>query len=149
MPSKWKIRIDLSKITSENTRVAWADVTQMYSWWYKQVILDVSINRAKQNACKDLFKVDSQKSKAMDGNALSSKLTNLDRLVSNTNKECQTINVLRSMYQTFPEISDISDKYGNLLLMSSLSVLHEDKIKTSLSQQINKLTRCYYAMSML
>ena len=31
--------------------------------------------------------------------------------------------------------------------MSSLSVLHEDRIKTSLSQQINKLKR-YYAMSM-
>ena len=48
-----------------------------------------------------------------------------------------------------PEISDIPDKYGNLLLMSSLSVLHEDKIKTLLLQQINKLTHCYYAMSML
>ena len=52
---------------------------------------NVSVNRAKQNACKDLFKVGSQKSKAMDGNALSSKLTDLDRPVSNTNKECQTI----------------------------------------------------------
>ena len=43
----------------------------------------------------------------------------------------------------FPEISDIPDKYGNLVLMSSLSVLHEDRIKS------NKLTRCYYAMSMI
>ena len=42
----------------------------------------------------------------------------------------------------FPEISDIPDKYGNLVLMSSLSVFHEDRIKS------NKLTRCYYAMSM-
>ena len=41
------------------------------------------------------------------------------------------------------EISDIPDKYGNLTLMSSLPVLHEDGVKTSLSQQINKLTRCY------
>ena len=53
------------------------------------------------------------------------------------------------MYHMTPEISDIPDKYGNLALMSSLSVLHEDKVKTSLSQQVNKLTPCYYAMSML
>ena len=46
-----------------------------------------------------------------------------------------------------PEISDIPDKYGNL--MSSLSVLHDDRIKTSFSQQISKLARCYCAMSML
>ena len=50
---------------------------------------DVSVNRAKQNACKDLFKVRSQKSKTMDNNAFSSKLTNLNKSVSNTNKECQ------------------------------------------------------------
>ena len=50
-----------------------------------------SVKRAKQNACKDLFKVGSQKSKAMDRNALSSNLTNLNRPVSKTNKECQTI----------------------------------------------------------
>ena len=31
--------------------------------------------------------------------------------------------------------------------MSSLSVLHEDRVQTSLS--VNKLTRCYYAMSEL
>ena len=48
-----------------------------------------------------------------------------------------------------PEISDIPEKYDNLVLMSSLSVLHEDRVKTSLSQQINRLTRCYYTMSML
>ena len=53
------------------------------------------------------------------------------------------------MYHMTLEISDIPDKYGNLALMSSLSVLHEDKVKTSLSQQVNKLTPCYYAMSML
>ena len=46
-----------------------------------------------------------------------------------------------------PGISDIPDKYGNLALMSSLSVLHEDRVQTSLS--VNKLTRCYYAMSEL
>ena len=51
----------------------------------------VSVKRAKQNACKDLFKVGSQKSKAMDRNALSFKLTKLNRPVSKTNKECQTI----------------------------------------------------------
>ena len=51
----------------------------------------VSVKRAKQNACKDLFKVGSQKSKAMDHNNLSSKLTNLNRPASKTNKECQTI----------------------------------------------------------
>ena len=51
----------------------------------------VSVKRAKQNACKDLFKFGSQKSKAVDRNALSSKLTNLNRPVSNTYKECQTI----------------------------------------------------------
>ena len=33
--------------------------------------------------------------------------------------------------------------------MSSLSVLHKGRIKTALSQQIHKLKRCYYAMSML
>ena len=48
-----------------------------------------------------------------------------------------------------PDISDIPDKYGNLALMSSLSVLQEDRVKASLSQQIKKLTRCYYAMIML
>ena len=46
------------------------------------------------------------------------------------------------------EMSDIPDKYGNLALTSSLSVLHEDRVKSSLSQQIKKLTRCYYAMGM-
>ena len=51
----------------------------------------VSVKRVKQNACKDLFKVDSQKSKAMDHNSLSSKLTKLNKPVSKTNKECQTI----------------------------------------------------------
>ena len=54
-------------------------------------LLVVSVKRAKQNACKDLFKVGSQKNKAMDRNALSSKLTKLNRPVSKTNKECQTI----------------------------------------------------------
>ena len=48
-----------------------------------------------------------------------------------------------------PEISDIPDKYGNLALMSSLSVLEKDRVKTSLSQQVKKLTRCYYAMRRL
>ena len=51
----------------------------------------VTVKRAKQNACKDPFKVGSQKSKAMDCNALSSGLTNFNRLVSKTNKERQTI----------------------------------------------------------
>ena len=46
-------------------------------------------------------------------------------------------------------ISDIPDKYGNQALMPSLSVLQEGKIKTSLSHQVNKLTRCYYATIML
>ena len=50
----------------------------------------VSVKRAKQNACKDLFKAGSQKSKATDHNALSSNLTNLNRPVFKTNKECQT-----------------------------------------------------------
>ena len=51
----------------------------------------VTVKRAKQNACKDPFKVGSQKSKAIDGNALPSRLTNLNRLISKTNKERQTI----------------------------------------------------------
>ena len=42
-------------------------------------------------------------------------------------------------------MSDIG-KYGNLALMSLLSVLHEDRVKTLLPQQINKLTSCYYAV---
>ena len=51
----------------------------------------VSAKRAKQNTCKDLFKVGCQKSKAMDHKAFSSKLTNLNKPVSKANKECQTI----------------------------------------------------------
>ena len=69
----------------------------------------VSVKRVKQNACKDLLKVDSQKSKAMDHNSLSSKLTILNKPVSKTNKECQTIQCIRTIYQMFPEISDIPD----------------------------------------
>ena len=48
-----------------------------------------------------------------------------------------------------PEISDIPVKYGNLSLISSLLVFHENSVKKLLSQQINKLTHCHYAMSML
>ena len=77
--------------------------------------------------CKDLFKVGSQKGKVIDRRALASTL---------------------SIYHMIPEISDIPDKYGNLALMYLLSVLHEDRVKTSLSQQVNKLTLCFYAMSM-
>ena len=51
----------------------------------------------------------SQKSKAMDHNALSSKITNLNRSDSDKNKNVKLYNVLRSKYQTFPEISDIPD----------------------------------------
>ena len=50
---------------------------------------NVSVNRAKQKAYKDLFKVGSQKTEAMDRNALSSKLTTLNRRASKANKECQ------------------------------------------------------------
>ena len=50
---------------------------------------DVGGSKAKQSTCKDRFKVGTQKSKAMDHNALSSMLTNLNRAVSNTNKLCQ------------------------------------------------------------
>ena len=32
------MRIELSKVTSENNRATWADVTQMYYEWYEQVI---------------------------------------------------------------------------------------------------------------
>ena len=46
-------------------------------------------------------------------------------------------------------MSDIPDKYGNLALISSLSVFHEDRVKTLLSQQFNNLTRRYYAVCML
>ena len=77
--------------------------------------------------CKDLFKVGSQKGKVIDRRALASKL---------------------SIYHMIPEISDIPDKDGNLALMYLLSVLHEDRVKTSLSQQVNKLTLCFSAMSM-
>ena len=64
-------------------------------------------------------------------------------LVKTCSKLVARGNVLRSIYQMVSEISDIPDKYGNLTLMSSLPVLHEDRVKTSLSQHINKLTRCY------
>ena len=48
-----------------------------------------------------------------------------------------------------PEISDIPDKYSNLALTFSLSVLQEDRVKSSCSQEINKLTRCCHAITML
>ena len=48
-----------------------------------------SVKRVKQNTCEDLLRVGSQKSKAKDPNALSYKLTNLIRPVSN--KDCQAI----------------------------------------------------------
>lgn len=38
LQSKLKIKIDLSKVTSENTRTTWADATQMYWLMYEQVI---------------------------------------------------------------------------------------------------------------
>ena len=50
---------------------------------------NVSVNREKQKAYNDLFKVGSQKTKAMDRNALPSKLTTLNMRVFKTNKECQ------------------------------------------------------------
>ena len=86
LQSKQKIRFNLSKVTSENTRAGWA--------------------------------------------------------ISIADWECTEIN-----YEMIPEMSDIPDKYGNLALMCSLSALQENRVKTSLLQQINKLTRCYYAMS--
>ena len=70
----------------------------------------VSVKRAKQNACKDLFKVGSQKSKAMDHNALSSNLTNWIGQSPKQIRNAKLYNILRSIYQTFPEISDIPDR---------------------------------------
>ena len=53
------------------------------------------------------------------------------------------------MYNIITEMSNIPDQYGYIALMPSLSVSHEDRVKTSLSQQVNKLTHFYYATSML
>ena len=75
-------------------------------------------------------------------------------VISNTDRKCQftncaKINILRPICQIIPEMPDIPDQHGNIALMPLLPVLHEDRVKTLLSQQVNKLTRCYYAMSML
>ena len=51
----------------------------------------VNVKKGKQNSCKDLFKVGSQKTKAMHCNDFSPKLKNLNREVSKTNKKFQTI----------------------------------------------------------
>ena len=48
-----------------------------------------------------------------------------------------------------PEMLNIPDKYSHLALMSPLSVLKEDRVKTLFSQQIKKLTSYFYAMSIL
>ena len=88
----------------------------------------LSVNRAKQCALKDQFKVGSQ-SNGQQGFA--SKLANSNRSISNT-KNFNLHNLLTLIYQMIPEMSDISDKYSNLTLMSSLSVLHKDRIKTLL-----------------
>ena len=82
--------------------------------------------------CKDQWKVGSQKGKAMDSKALTSKLRNSNRLISNANKECQFIQCTEIMYQMIPELLDIPDKYSNLALMSLLSVLHKGMVKTPL-----------------
>ena len=74
-----------------NSRVAWVTSLRCITNDMNNSLLVVSVKKAKQNACKDLFKVGSQKSKAMDCNALSSKFTNLNWPVSKTNKECQAI----------------------------------------------------------
>ena len=58
--------------------------------------------------CKDLLNVGSQKSKAMNQNTLSSQLTNLNRPISNTNKECQFHNILRSIYPMIPDMFQIN-----------------------------------------
>ena len=86
-----KIRIDLSKVTSKNTRAAWVALLGCITNDMNKSFPVVIVKRAKQNACKDLYKVVSQKSKAMDRNALSYNLTNWNRPVSKTNKKCQTI----------------------------------------------------------
>ena len=44
---------------------------------------------------------------------------------------------------------DIPNQYRNSALTSSRSVSHEDRVKVSFSQLFNKMTRGYYAMSML
>ena len=86
----------------------------------------------------------------MDRKSLASKLTNWDMPVSNTNRKCQfTWQIEINIYQIIPEMSYIPDQYGNIALMSSLSVLHKDRVKTSLSQQFNKLTRFYNVTNIL
>ena len=46
-------------------------------------------------------------------------------------------------------MSDIIDQYGNIVLIPWLSVLHEDRVKTLLSQQFSQLLCYYCAMSIL
>ena len=49
-----------------------------------------------------------------------------------------------------PQMSDNPDKYGNLALMFSCQFCTRTGLKhRSHSRLINKLTRCYYATSML
>ena len=98
----------MSKVASENTRVAWVTSLRCITDDMNKAFLVVSGKRAKQNACKDLFKVGSQKSKAMDRNTLSSKLTNLNRPAKQI-RNAKLYNVLKSIYQMFPEISDVPD----------------------------------------
>ena len=85
------MRIDLSKVASENTRAVWVTSLRCITNDMNKSLPVVSVKRAKQNACRNLLKVGSQKSKAMDHDALSSKLTNLNWPVSKTNKKYQTI----------------------------------------------------------
>ena len=122
--------------------------------------------------CKDLFKICSQRGKAMNCKASASKLTNSKWPISSyTNRKCQfrssaskligtghfptqignvnLHNMLRSICHIVPEMSDISDQYGNIALRSLVLILHKDRVKTLHSKQLNKLTCCYYAMSML
>ena len=81
----------MSKVASENTRERGLTSLRCITDDMNKSFLVVSIKRAKQNVCKDPFKIGSQESKGMDRSALPSKLTNLNSPVSNTNKECQTI----------------------------------------------------------
>ena len=99
----------------------------------------------KSTESKKCFLKTCQKSEAMDCKDLESKLTNWHRLISKTNSKCQLHNILRSIYQKIPEMADIPDKYATLYWF----LCFHSCTWTGLSQKINKMTRCYYAMKML
>ena len=141
--------MDLSKVASENTQAAWRHSDVLLMIWASHFLLSVprELNKMLVQTYSKLVASIAKQWPAQCFVIQNNKfwLVSFQLKIRNV----KLYKVLRINISAFPEISDIPDKYDNLLLMSLLSVLHEDKIKTLLSQQIKKLTRCYFATSML